>query len=304
MRISVVVVNYNTGSYLGQCLDSVAERLGGVDYELLVVDNASGDGSCDTARNRPHTLLIENGSNVGFAAACNIGAAKASGDMLLFLNPDTKIISSNIAELLKNFEGNERAWALGCQNRLPDGRVQTSAYRFPTLLQVTAYLFRLKRLLPFVPLRRVLSVFLKKWFGQFHPHNETMTVDYVTGAFLLVKRSAWLKVGGFDEKFFLFCEEIDWCKRLHELGGEVVFEPSFEIEHYVGLSSEKEKPRVMLEKFKSYLVYFKKHHGGFEVACLKLIFTAGIFFWMALYRLTGNRNSYDAYQELKRKLPL
>lgn len=304
MRLSVVVVNYNTGDYLERCLDSVTEEFVGIDYELLVVDNASSDGSFDTAYNRPHVSLLKNGRNIGFAAACNIGADKASGDMLLFLNPDTRILSDNIDELLKNFEKNRRAGALGCRNRLPGGEVQSSAYRFPTLLQVTAYVFRLKRLLPFLPLRRIFSIFLKKRFGQFHPHDETMTVDYVTGAFLLVKRNVWLRVGGFDEKFFLFCEEIDWCKRLHELGGEVLFEPSFEIEHYVGLSSEKEKPRVMLEKFKSYLVYFKKHNGGFEVACLKRIFAAGIFFWMALHRLTGNRDSYDAYKKLRRELPL
>ncbi|GMT41684.1 MAG: glycosyl transferase [bacterium] len=305
MRLSVVIVNFNTGDCLKRCLDSITARFSGIDYEVVVIDNASDDGSEEAADGHPRTALIRNDRNAGFASACNAGAGKAAGDVILFLNPDTRILSDGIAVLLESFDGNERAGALGCRNRLPGGGgIQTSVYRFPTFLQVTAYVFRLRNLFMIGPVKRVLSPFLMWRFGQFHPHDRAMTVDYVTGAFLLVKRAAWRRLGGFDEKFFLFCEEIDLCRRLKKLGGEVMFDPSFEIEHHVGYSSQNTKPRVTLEKFKSYLVYFNKHHGRLKVSAIKIIFYIGIRFWMILYKLTGNRDAYKTYKMLKRKLQL
>lgn len=140
MRLSVVIVNYNTGDYLEKCLDSIAEKFGGLDYEVIVVDNASTDRSAHPARDKPGTILIENDSNTGFGAACNSGAKCSTGKAILFLNPDTKILSDNIISFLDSFDRDEKAGAIGCQNRLPDGSVQTSSYSFPSLFLVTAIL--------------------------------------------------------------------------------------------------------------------------------------------------------------------
>ncbi len=302
--LSVVIVNYNSGGCLEKCLASIEDKFAGIEYEIVVVDNASTDGSQKAAKNRTATALTENENNSGFAAACNAGAKTAKGKFLLFLNPDTVILSKNIGELLDRFDKNEQAGALGCQNRLPDGSIQTTAYGFPTLFLVASFAFRTKELLRFGPLRAALWPFLRDRYGQFDKHEREKAVDWVTGASLFVKRRAWEKTGEFDERFFLFCEEIDWCRRLKVNGMDVIFDPSFEIEHYVGYSSQQVKPRVLLEKFRSYLVYFSKHHGHADQIWLRMIMKAGIGFWIAVYRIKGDAESYRSYKNVKEELKL
>lgn len=304
MRLSVVIVNFNTGELLESCLASIEEKFRNIPFQVVLVDNASTDGSEDAARRRKDVILIVKEKNIGFAAGCNAGAQAASGDFILFLNPDTRILSDDIAGLLERFGKNEKAGALGCQNRLPGGEIQTSAYTFPGLLHVAFFVFHVRNLLQVPGLKRVLSAFLKNRFGQFHPHGEYRVTDWVTGAFLLVKRSSWRKVGVFDEGFFLFCEEIDWCLRLKNTGLDVVFDPSFEIEHNVGYSSQKEKSLVLLEKYRSYQRYFSKHHSRFKNFLLKIILRTGVRFWMTVYWIKDERESFIAYKGLAKGLHL
>ena len=303
MRLSIVIVNYNTGALLEECLSSIEDKVQGAsgfaDTEVVVVDNASTDGSEKAAVDRKSVLFIRSKNNVGFAAGCNVGAETTNGDHLLFLNPDTRILSPNISDLINSFEADLKTGALGCQNILPGGEIQTTAYRFPGLMQPLLFTFGFRNLLEYRPLRLLLSPFLKKSFGQFDPHSERRRVDWVTGAFLLVKRKAWIETGPFDEHFFLFCEEIDWCKRVTEKGYSTVFDPSYEIEHHVGQSSKNVKPFVLLQKYKSYIVYFEKHHSTFKNVWLKLIFIAGINFRIAVNAITGDKETASAYRSLK-----
>jgi GT2 family glycosyltransferase len=270
----------------------------------VVVDNASSDGSADAAESFPATRLIKSGANIGFGRACNLGARQTTGKNILLLNPDTKILSDNIAALLDSFESDKKASVLGCRNLLPDGSIQPSGYSFPTLPQVAGFVFQLQRILISAPARLLLTPFLKTRVGQYSDQSERKKVDWVTGAFLLVKREQWEKLKGFDEQFFLFCEEIDFCKRISQSGGEVRFDPSFEMEHYVGYSSGKVKPLILLEKSRSYLLYFKKHHSGFKSAAVRLMFGFGVRLWMAFYRLMGDHESYESYAAVKRELGL
>ncbi|MFQ5431746.1 MAG: glycosyltransferase family 2 protein [Nitrospinota bacterium] len=304
MRLSVVIVNYNTGGYLGACLASITQKFSGTEYEVIVVDNASSDGSADAAGGIPRTRLIKSGDNIGFGRACNLGARETTGKNILFLNPDTKILSNNIEALLDGFEADEKVSALGCRNRLPDGSMQPSAYSFPTLPQAAVFVFRLQRVLMSAPAMRLLTPFLKSRVGQYADHSERRKVDWVTGAFMLVKREQWERLEGFDEQFFLFCEEIDFCKRISQSGGEVWFEPSFEMEHYVGYSSDRVKPLVLLEKSRSYVLYFKKHHSGLKSTGLRLMLGFGVRLWMAFYSLMGDHESYESYADVKRELGL
>lgn len=305
MLVSVIIVNYNSGDCLERCVASLAERFAGVEYEAIIVDNASTDGSVtDAVRKTPGTTLIMGETNRGFAAASNAGAQIAAGRHLLFLNPDTRILSGGIGGLLARFEADERAGALGCRNVRPDGTLQPSAYGFPTLFLTVAWVFRLRELLALPGIKPALGLFLKDRFGQFNPNDRPMRVDWVTGAFLLVKRRAWILTGEFDQRFFLYCEEIDWCLRCKQKGFDVVFDPSFEIEHHVGYSAGREKGRALLEKFRSYLRYFEKHHAGWRVACLRLIFSAGARFWGFYYRLKGDREYVHTYDGVRRELSL
>ncbi len=302
MRVSVVIVNFNTGGLLEQCLASIEEKFRAVSYEVIVVDNASTDSSEEAARRRKEVVLVAGKVNIGFAAGCNIGTQMANGESLLFLNPDTSIISNEIKNLLDSFEKDETAGALGCQNRLPSGAIQTSAYNFPGLFQLFSYVFHLKGFLEIQGLRRFLSAFLGNSFGQFHHHRDRRVVDWVTGAFLLIKRKAWIKAGSFDQRFFLFCEEIDWCLRLKKTGMNVVFDPSFEIEHHVGYSSQKVKPFVMLEKQKSYLRYFEKHSSAFGYFFVRVVFYIGVWFWKIVYSLKGEKELHNVYAVLAKGL--
>ncbi len=305
MRLSVIIVNYNSGPYLEQCVASMAEKFGGLEYEVIIVDNASTDGSITAAvRADRHTAFLMSETNMGFAAGCNVGADIAIGEFLLFLNPDTRILSDGIGALLDSFLADTAAGALGCQNRRPDGSIQSSAYGFPTLFLVFAWAFRLRELLHLPGIKMLLTPFLKGRFGQFDPHSRPKPVDYVTGAFLLVKRLTWYKTGPFDQRFFLFCEEIDWCLRCKRAGFNVVFDPSFEIEHYVGYSSQKEKPRVLLEKFMSYRRYFEKHHPGLQSALLNGIFAVAVRFWALYYKMNGDKEYANAYKGIKSRLEL
>jgi hypothetical protein len=308
LRLSIVIVNYNTGALLEECLDSIEEKIKGSstlsDTEIVVVDNASTDGSEKAAAGRKSVLLVRCENNIGFAAGCNLGADTTNGDNILFLNPDTRILSTNILGLLDSFEADSRAGAVGCQNILPGGEIQTTAYRFPGLMQPLLFTFGFRSLLEQRLLRILLSPFLKKSFGQFDSHSERRTVDWVTGAFLLVKRKAWAETGSFDERFFLFCEEIDWCKRLAGKGYLTLFDPSFEIEHHIGQSSKNVKAFVLLQKYKSYLAYFEKHHSTFVNVWLKLVFMAGINFRIAVNIVAGDRETVSVYRSLKEGLDI
>ena len=182
MRLSIIIVNYNSGPYLEKCIASMAEKFGGLEYEVIIVDNASTDGSITPAtRADRHTAFIMSETNMGFAAGCNAGADIAVGDFLLFINPDTRILSDGIGALLDSFKADAATGALGCQNRRPDGGIQPSAYGFPTLFLVFAWAFRLREFLRVPGVRTVLTPFLKRRFGQFDPHSRPKTVDYVTG---------------------------------------------------------------------------------------------------------------------------
>lgn len=304
MRLSVVIVNYNTGGYLTACLESITQKFASAQYEVVVVDNGSSDGSPDAAESFPHTRLIKSDDNIGFGRACNLGVRHTTGTNILLLNPDTNILSGNITSLLDSFESDKKTSVLGCQNLLPDGSIQPSGYSFPTLPQVAVFVFQLSRILMSPTARWLLSPFLKARVGQYSDQSERKKVDWVTGAFMLVKREQWEMLKGFDPQFFLFCEEIDFCKRISQSGGEVWFDPSFEMEHYVGYSSDKVKPLVLLEKSRSYLLYFKKHHAGFKSVCLRLMFGFGVRLWMAFYRLMGDHDSYESYAAVKRELKL
>jgi hypothetical protein len=308
LRLSIVIVNYNTGTLLEECLSSIEEKIQALsvlaDTEVVVVDNASTDGSEKAAANSKNVLLVRSEKNIGFAAGCNLGAETAGGDHILFLNPDTRILSPDMTAFLDSFEVDSTAGAVGCQNILPGGEIQTTAYRFPGLMQPLFFSFGFRNLLEYRPLRLLLSPFLKKSFGQFDPHSERRTVDWVTGAFLLVKRKAWVETGPFDERFFLFCEEIDWCKRLAAKGFRTVFDPSFEIEHHVGQSSKNVKPFVLLQKYKSYLAYFEKHHSTSVNVWLKLIFVFGNNFRIAVNTVAGDSESVSAYRSLKEGLDI
>ncbi|MSO21611.1 MAG: glycosyltransferase family 2 protein, partial [Acidobacteria bacterium] len=203
--ISVIIVTYSSAAHIARCLESLAPT----DAELIVVDNASRDGTVDAVRKFPRVKLIEPGANLGFAGGCNFGARQSNGEFLLFLNPDTALRSS-LAPMERALQNNPNCVAVGAQLVDASGRPQRGfqVRRFPSTTALVFEMLLINRLLPNNPVNRRY----RSWdMDPTQPAN----VDQPAGAALMVQRSAFEAVGGFDERFYpLWFEDVDLCLRL------------------------------------------------------------------------------------------
>ena len=304
VELSVVVVNFNTGQLLGECLASVRRFAGDVDLEVLVVDNASTDGSMDVLREHPEVQGLRNASNVGFARAVNQALAVAKGRFVLLLNPDTRIESPVFRQLLAFAEAHPGAGIVGPRLVNPDGTLQTSAYRFPTLVQAAGTILGLKRLVPVTWLRARAGRWLGRWFGQFDAHRAPRQVDLVTGACMLVRRQVLDAIGGLDPRFFLYFEEKDYCLRARRAGFGTYFDPSAEVVHVIGGSSRSNPGITVVERCRSMRQYHDKHGGAATRLVLRGLFLGGGLFRLAGAVLVGDRRAARAWREVGRlRLP-
>ena len=260
--LSIIVVNYETGPLLGECLASIRRFAGDVTLECIVVDNASTDGSLDALGSFPEVQLVRNATNVGFGRAVNAALRMAKGRYLLLLNPDTVVVSPVFRILIAFLEAHPGVGIVGPRLMNVDGSLQTSAYRFPTLFQAAGSVLGLKRLVPVRLLRAVAGEWLGRHFGQLDPHRRPRSVNYVTGACMLIRREVAERLGGFDEQFFLYFEEKDFCLRACQQGWSVYFDPEAEVVHLIGGSSKGDPATTVVERFRSLRQYHDKHSGG------------------------------------------
>lgn len=255
MDLSISIVSWNTLQVLRECLASVYETAGDLDYEVIVVDNASSDGSADMVNQEyPQATLIRNAENRGFAAANNQALAVSRGRYFLLLNPDTICKPGALEKLVGFLDSHSRCAAVGPMVLNPDGSLQYSWARFPTFWgEVRGRLDRRISGVQNVPATpsevRELGAFRVDWIG---------------GCCLMARREAIDRVGPMDEAFFMYCEETDWCKRFADAGWEVWVEPSAEIIHFGGQSSAQvvSEAAVLLRRNKRR--YFEKHCGKFR----------------------------------------
>src|SRR5437868_11797244 len=232
--LSVVVVNYNAGEYLVRCVASVFAAASGADVEVLVVDNASHDGSAvAAARREPRMRLIENPENRGLSAAWNQGARETSGAWILFLNPDAEISSGELSTLLKVAGDRPDVAVVGPLIRNPDGSIYESGRVFPTVAQAVGHAF----LGPFVQDNRFSRAYRQSDWDR----RSEREIDWVSGAAMLVRRAAFEEVGRFDEGFWLYGEELDLSTRLRDAGWSVLFTPELE---EIGRASCRERVEI------------------------------------------------------------
>ncbi len=272
--LSIVIVSWNVRALLRRCLQSVlAEakpgpddgvfQLGDWKVEILIVDNASADGSIEMVRSQfPHVHLIANGENRGFTAANNQGLSRARGRYLLLLNPDTEVVGDALATMIRYVEANAEIGALGAKLLYPDGSIQSSRRRFPTL---STALVESTVVQEWWKDNRILHRYYMTDTGD----DEIQRVDWVVGACLLVRRQAYEQVGGLDEGFFMYSEELDWCRRIKAAGWEVVYLPTATVMHHEGKSSEQVVPARHIYFQSSKVRYFRKHHGAFQAEALR-----------------------------------
>jgi hypothetical protein len=250
MSISAIVVSYGVKDLLERCLESLGDD-GWSD--VVVVDNASPDGSADMVRARfPATRLIELPENRGFSAAVNAGAAAAGGDALLLLNPDTVVPAGVQAGLLRSLREHPCAAAIGARQVDAQGTFQLSLGLRPGLFTEAARCLVQRRL---DAGDRLLAASLDRWL------STPRRIAWVTGATLLVRRDAFQEVRGFDEGFFLYFEDIDFCLRLGERGRTVLYDPSVTIVHHRGASARSSPGAAAREYRRSQLRFWEKHSG-------------------------------------------
>lgn len=214
--VHVVIVNWNSGRQLAECLDSFAAVAGDrvATARITVVDNASSDGSCDALPALPALVLIRNAENRGFAAACNQGVTGSDADFLLFLNPDTRLMPGALKQPIQFLNANSAVGIIGIQLVDEHGHIARNTARMPTPSSMIGNSLGLDRLMPSV----FPPHFVTEW-----AHDETRVVDQVMGAFMLVRRTLFEALGGFDARFFVYFEDLDFARRARDRGFSSVY---------------------------------------------------------------------------------
>ena len=287
LDLSIVIVSWNTRGILHDCLSSVYEETNNVSFEVIVIDNASTDGSGEMVKSEfPQVILLENRKNRGFAAANNQGITIAKGRYVLLLNSDTVILDNAIARTVAFADAHTDAAVVGCRVLNPDRTLQRTCFMFPSILNMllsSSYLYKLFSKSKFFGRERMT------WWDR----SDVRGVDVVTGCLMLVRREAIEQVGGMDEQFFMYGEETDWCYRFKEAGWKVMFTPCAEIIHLGGASSRQKQSEMILQLRGSILLFMKKHKSflTYTLACLlvALFFFLRVPYW--LIRAMFSRNS-------------
>lgn len=253
-QLSIIIVNYNSVQFLERCLASIRKYVD-VRHEICVVDNASQDKSVEWIRkNFPDVLLIANECNKGFAAGINQGLKATHAPFILWLNPDTEFLEGRISEAIKFMESDPFAAILGLQVLNPDKSLQLSCRSFPSY--ETALFNRCSLLTRLFPGNRFSRRYLQTDFD----HESIREVDWVSGSYLLHRRSLLDEIGFLDEQFFMYCEDVDFCKRAKKAGKKVLYYPAVKALHHIAGSAQSIPQRMILERHRSMWHYYKKHY--------------------------------------------
>ncbi|MFH1366770.1 MAG: glycosyltransferase family 2 protein [Patescibacteria group bacterium] len=254
-ELSIIIVSWNVCPWLQRCLESIEKNALHVNYEVIIIDNNSMDGTGEMVRNQfPQVKLIKNKINIGFAPACNQGLAESHGEYLLFLNPDTILLENSLQLSLFKIKNEPSIGVLGAKILNPDLSCQRSCRRFPDLISQLMIILKLHYIFP-------NNGFLKKYLMLDCLENETREVDQVMGAFFLTKREVLEKVGSFDEKYVLWFEEVDFCQRVKRLGYKVVFFHEAKIIHLKGESFKQIKSLKKQIYWNNSLIHYFKKYG-------------------------------------------
>ncbi len=252
--VDVVIVNWNSGSHLRECLAALDQSTSVSTLNVIIVDNASTDGSAiDLKVEKLHYDLVSNNENRGFAAACNQGAKRGSSAFILFLNPDVRVTPDAVSSAARylNDPAQSGTGILGIQLLDADGHVQRCCARAPSATTLLLRTLFLDRICPGL----VSPHFLTDW-----DHGDTRGVDQVMGAFLMIRRALFEKLGGFDERFFLYYEDVDLCLAARQAGSAVIHYAGAQAYHAGGGSSGAVRDRRLFHHAQSRVEYAAKHH--------------------------------------------
>jgi GT2 family glycosyltransferase len=245
-RVSALIVSFNTCALTLEAVGSVENEPG---VETIVVDNASRDRSAYAIAERfPSARLLCSSTNLGYAGGVNLAASVATGQHLLVLNSDARLEPGALNVMLELLEGEPRAALVGPTLHYPDGRPQASAFKFPGVAQLVLDLYPIPRLMD------------SRLNGRINPSKPT-TIDHPLGACMLIRRAAWDDVGPLDEGYFMYLEEVDWCRRAHRRGWQIWHQPNAIVVHHGGSSTSQQPAAMFAQLWRSRLRYYAHFHG-------------------------------------------
>ncbi len=291
IKLSIIIVNWNTRELLRNCLKSISQGLmlnaegKKLNTEIIVVDNGSTDNSIEVVKmlkksnSNVQIKLIENKKNLGFAKANNQGIEAAQGEYILLLNSDTVAKKGAIVKTIDWMDKNKNVDIVGCKLLNPDGSDQPSVGNFPNLFQVFKMLF--------------LDFITGGWSMQ--SPNKIIPVDWVMGAFMMVRKKVFNEIGGFDENIFMYMEEVEWCYRAKNQGYKTFFHPLPKVIHIKGGSSKTGKTGPILNIYQGLIYFYQKHKPKWQLFLVRIMLKlkAGCAWFLGL--ITNNyylKNTY------------
>lgn len=271
--VTVIVVSWNSEAFIQACVRSIPAALGPLAGEIILVDNASSDGTIAQVRRLAAeisgltSMLLP--QNEGFAQANNRGLRLGRGDYFLLLNPDTQLAAGAIAAMV-DCAIQQRAAIVGARHRHPDGRLQPSVRRLPTVLALLLIMLKAHRVLPWLPP-------LVRYTARDFDSGKTQSAEQVAGSCLLISRSAYQRLGPLDERFHLWFEEVDWCRRARDAGLPVWYCAEAEVTHDGAHSFKQVGSLVRQRAFnRSLYCYVRKHHGMLAAALVLALYPASL----------------------------
>lgn len=299
MDLSIIIVSYNTKKLTLDCLISVIKSTRGIDYEIIILDNGSTDGSLSAIRNSKLEIrssklkLIENKENLGFGRANNQGMKLAKGKYILLLNSDTLINDGVLGGMVEWMDKNPKVGIASCSLVNKDGSIQGTGGYFPTLLRVFSWMtiqdfpFVDSFIRPFHPIHR-------KSFSKGEDfYRENRELDWITGAFLMMRREIFEQTRGFDEDFFMYTEEVDLCYRAKKLGWKVFSLPKWGITHYGGASGVSWS--YVIPEYQGVKLFYRKHYPKWQYPFLRLLLKIGALGRIVLFGLLSGKEAAKTY---------
>ncbi|MFZ5366148.1 MAG: glycosyltransferase family 2 protein [Patescibacteria group bacterium] len=287
MDLSVVILSFNTQKLLEDCLNSIFQNTEGIEFEIIVVDNGSIDGSVEMVKElikpqTPNLKLIENKINLGFAKGNNQGLLQAQGKYILLLNSDTIVKNGALKKMVEFMDEHLQAGVVGPKLLNPEGTPQASAGSFPSLPVIGVMLF-------------------KEHFGGSQlvrtSYQTTKEVDWVMGAAMMVKREIFPKTGLFDENIFMYYDEVEWCYRIKKAGFKIYFYPEAEIVHLWQRSSQTGRKGPILANYQGLVYFYKKHKSTLDLFLLRILLKLKAGVALIIGHLTNNSYLKETYAE-------
>ncbi len=269
VNLSIIIVSWNVKEKLKDNLRALYQSAGDFSFEVFVIDNNSADGTAEMVKNDyPKVKLIVNQENLGFAKANNQAIKLARGRYILLLNPDMRLFDDTLTRMISWMDRHDGAWVAGCKLVDESAHVVKQVRRFPALADQLAIVLKIPHLIPAVLNKYIISDF---------DYTKAQPVDSIRGGFFMIRREALEKIGLLDERYFLWFEEVDYCKRVKIAGGQVWYMPTAECIDLMGQSFKQVNLAVKQKYFRdSMLKYFKKWQPSWQYCILKLAWPVGL----------------------------